>query len=567
MHIDRKNTTVNRRQIYDAWRRNQNNIVNIENSKRLYCTCKQVNDPMKPMVHCEKCWNWFHWDCVGYKDSPRKDGLDYMCKECQTVIGRERNCDNEAGMTAFESQTTTDEQFIHPIPSNTVNNESLHNNNILQVKNKNMIHHMNNTDTNDSKYTTDFCDTEQHKPDKEECHDIEMKDNHFEPSKIVLSDKCIPIIRSAMLRENTNESHLNQNSFDEFKIEGLENSVENDGSYNDFDSITTTYAEDQKLIIDKPKLEEHSEPIYDTVSASFTVKQDITQQVDEHNHDKINISHLPNNNIRSYTISIKPEIWCNIFANGNLLIGYTNCFADHFRKVNTYCPLVFKYKNMRKSYSRRLSPYIHVVASCKFNECCNYHFLLDEIPEAGTHVTIVINREGEFCHKFKPVQKRHMLSNRYATLDHANSQRVCCTCKQVNAQMKPMVRCANCCNWFHCDCVDYNDIPRKDGLDYICQACKNVKGRESNCGNEVGATALESIITTKKEFMHPIPTSTANSEIPHNNNMIHVKNIVSHMSNNDTNYSKYTTNLCDIEQHDKEECQYIENEDNHFEPS
>ena len=67
--------------------------------------------------------------------------------------------------------------------------------------------------------------------------------------------------------------------------------------------------------------------------------------------------------------------------------------------------------------------------------------------------------------------------------------------------------------------------------------------------------------------MHPIPTSTANSEIPHNNNMIHVKNIVSHMSNNDTNYSKYTTNICDIEQHDKEECQYIENEDNHFKPS
>ena len=119
--------------------------------------------------------------------------------------------------------------------------------------------------------------------------------------------------------------------------------------------------------------------------------------------------------------------------------------------------------------------------------------------------------------------------------------------------MKAMVRCANCWNWFHCDCVDYNDIQRKDGLDYIFQECQNVKGRESNSSNEVGATALESVITTttKKEFMHPIPSSTANSKIPHNNNMIHVKNIVSRMSNNDTNYSKYTTNLCDIEQHDK----------------
>ena len=89
-----------------------------------------------------------------------------------------------------------------------------------------------------------------------------------------------------------------------------------------------------------------------------------------------------------------------------------------------------------------------------------------------------------------------MLSNRYDTLDHANCQRVCCTCKQVNAQIKAMVRCANCWNWFHCDCVDYNEIPRKYGLDYICQECPNVKGRESNCGNEVGAAELASIITT-----------------------------------------------------------------------
>ena len=171
MHIDRNNTTVNRRQRYDAWRRNQSNIVNLDNSKQLYCTCKQVNDPM---VTCEKCWNWFHWDCVGYKDSPRKNGLDYICKECQTVIGRERKCDNEAGTTAFESHTTlTDKQLIHPIPSNTVNNQSLHNKNIIHVKNKNMMSPMNNNDTNDSKYTTDFYDTEQHKPDKEECHDIE----------------------------------------------------------------------------------------------------------------------------------------------------------------------------------------------------------------------------------------------------------------------------------------------------------------------------------------------------------------------------------------------------------
>ena len=63
---------------------------------------------------------------------------------------------------------------------------------------------MNNNDTNYSKYTTDVCDTEQHKHDKEECHDIETKNNHFKSSEIVVPDKCMPIIRSAMLGENTN---------------------------------------------------------------------------------------------------------------------------------------------------------------------------------------------------------------------------------------------------------------------------------------------------------------------------------------------------------------------------
>ena len=112
----------------------------------------------------------------------------------------------------------------------------------------------------------------------------------------------MPIIRSAMLGENPKKHHLNQNCFDEFKIKGLDNSVQNDSTYNDFDSITTTYAKYQKQILDEPNLDEHSEPIYDAVSASFTAMPDITQQVDEHNHEKI-ISQLPNNNIRSYTIS------------------------------------------------------------------------------------------------------------------------------------------------------------------------------------------------------------------------------------------------------------------------
>ena len=77
---------------------------------------------------------------------------------------------------------------------------------------KNIVSHMSNNDTNYSKYTTDLCAIEQH--DKEECQYIENKDNHFEPSEIVLSDKCMPIIRSDSLGDNTNEHNLNQNCLD-----------------------------------------------------------------------------------------------------------------------------------------------------------------------------------------------------------------------------------------------------------------------------------------------------------------------------------------------------------------
>ena len=67
---------------------------------------------------------------------------------------------------------------------------------------------MSNNDTNYSKYTTNLCDIEQH--DKEECQYIENEDNHFEPSEIMVSDKCMPIIMSASLGDNTNEHRLNR---------------------------------------------------------------------------------------------------------------------------------------------------------------------------------------------------------------------------------------------------------------------------------------------------------------------------------------------------------------------
>ena len=67
---------------------------------------------------------------------------------------------------------------------------------------------------------------------------------------------------------------------------------------------------------------------------------------------------------------------------------------------------------MRKTHDRRqLSPYVQVVAACKFNECCNYHFLLDDIPVAGIPANIRVIRQGGFCHKCELVKKSHMIGD------------------------------------------------------------------------------------------------------------------------------------------------------------
>ena len=56
---------------------------------------------------------------------------------------------------------------------------------------------------------------------------------------------------------------------------------------------------------------------------------------------------------------------------------------------------------------------MQVVAACKFNECCNYHFLLDDIPVAGIRVI----RQGEYCHKCEIVNKRHMIGDTRAIIN------------------------------------------------------------------------------------------------------------------------------------------------------
>ena len=48
----------------------------------VYCVCEIPYNPDRAMVECDKCKDWFHYDCIGLtEDSPEcKPG--YTCAEC-----------------------------------------------------------------------------------------------------------------------------------------------------------------------------------------------------------------------------------------------------------------------------------------------------------------------------------------------------------------------------------------------------------------------------------------------------------------------------------------------------
>jgi hypothetical protein len=33
--------------------------------EEIYCVCRTADDGTRPMINCDKCEDWFHFDCVG----------------------------------------------------------------------------------------------------------------------------------------------------------------------------------------------------------------------------------------------------------------------------------------------------------------------------------------------------------------------------------------------------------------------------------------------------------------------------------------------------------------------
>ncbi len=57
-----------------------------------YCVCKQVaerkGDHTTTMIACSGCWEWFHFDCLGWKDDDAPPGDGWRCEWCRDPVDK-----------------------------------------------------------------------------------------------------------------------------------------------------------------------------------------------------------------------------------------------------------------------------------------------------------------------------------------------------------------------------------------------------------------------------------------------------------------------------------------------
>ncbi|KAK6092942.1 hypothetical protein MT418_006932 [Batrachochytrium dendrobatidis] len=56
----------------------------ITNATRLYCLCRRPNGNELPMIGCDTCDEWFHFECVGLSVLEAEAISKYMCPNCRT---------------------------------------------------------------------------------------------------------------------------------------------------------------------------------------------------------------------------------------------------------------------------------------------------------------------------------------------------------------------------------------------------------------------------------------------------------------------------------------------------
>ena len=60
----------------------------LQESAKIYCLCQQPYDELRPMLSCDHCTDWFHYDCIGLtppgddQDDDQVAPAEYRCPKC-----------------------------------------------------------------------------------------------------------------------------------------------------------------------------------------------------------------------------------------------------------------------------------------------------------------------------------------------------------------------------------------------------------------------------------------------------------------------------------------------------
>jgi len=58
-----------------------------------YCVCKKGERTGRKwkdqMIQCETCWDWFHFDCAGFKEDDTIPAGDWQCEWCLSAVDKE----------------------------------------------------------------------------------------------------------------------------------------------------------------------------------------------------------------------------------------------------------------------------------------------------------------------------------------------------------------------------------------------------------------------------------------------------------------------------------------------
>ncbi len=68
-------------------------VALMQESAKIYCLCRQPYDELRPMLSCDHCNDWFHYDCIGLQppgdneDDDEVAPAEYRCPKCCIQVG------------------------------------------------------------------------------------------------------------------------------------------------------------------------------------------------------------------------------------------------------------------------------------------------------------------------------------------------------------------------------------------------------------------------------------------------------------------------------------------------